>query len=124
MFINKLSLTNFRNIKKINLAFDTPLTILYGNNGQGKTNIVESIYLLANATSFRTSSFKEMILNDEETSLIEGEIVSTQRKSKQKKKINQELRTVKNKNKLLEFKIRDGYRNYLQRVINEYMKLN
>ena len=84
MFINKLSLTNFRNIKKINLAFDSPLTILYGNNGQGKTNIVESIYLLANATSFRTSSFKEMISNDEETSLIEGEIVSTQRKSKQK----------------------------------------
>ena len=40
------------------------------------------------------------------------------------KKINHELRTIKNKNKLLEFKIRDGYRNYLQRVINEYRELN
>ena len=84
MFINKLSLTNFRNIKKLSVAFETPLTIFYGNNGQGKTNIVESVYLLANANSFRTSSFKEMILNDEETSIVEGEIVSNARKSKQK----------------------------------------
>lgn len=40
------------------------------------------------------------------------------------KKINYELRTIKNKNKLLEFKIRDGYRDYLQRVINDYRNLN
>ena len=40
------------------------------------------------------------------------------------KKINHELRTIKNKNKLLEFKIRDGYKDYLQRVINDYRNLN
>lgn len=40
------------------------------------------------------------------------------------KKINHELRYIKNKNKLVENEIRNGYKHYLQRVINEYTKLN
>ena len=64
MLINSLRLYNFRNIKELKITFDRPLTILYGDNGQGKTNIVESIYLLSNATSFRTAHFKEMIANE------------------------------------------------------------
>lgn len=40
------------------------------------------------------------------------------------KKINKELRSIRNKNKIIEFKIRNGYRDYLQKVINEYMRLN
>ena len=54
MFVNNLTLHNFRNIEKLSLSFDNSLTIFYGENGQGKTNIVESIFLLANASSFRT----------------------------------------------------------------------
>jgi len=55
MFVNNLTLHNFRNIEKLSLSFDNSLTIFYGENGQGKTNIVESIFLLANASSFRTN---------------------------------------------------------------------
>ena len=40
MLISHLSLKNFRNIKDLKITFDKPMTILYGNNGQGKTNIV------------------------------------------------------------------------------------
>ena len=76
MLISHLSLKNFRNIKDLKITFDKPMTILYGNNGQGKTNIVESIYLLSNAASFRTSYFKEMIDNESEFAIIEGEINS------------------------------------------------
>ena len=84
MLISQLSLKNFRNIENLKIAFDKPITILYGNNGQGKTNIVESIYLLSNATSFRTSYSKEMIDNKSEFAIIEGEIVSLKRKNKHK----------------------------------------
>ena len=81
MLITHLSLKNFRNIKDLKLAFDKPITILYGNNGQGKTNIVESVYLLSNASSFRTSYFKEMIDNENDFAIIEGEVNSLKRKN-------------------------------------------
>ena len=76
MFINKLTLSNFRNIEKLSLSFDNSLTIFYGENGQGKTNVVEGIFLLSSATSFRTSYFKEMIKNDKEEAFVSGDVVS------------------------------------------------
>lgn len=82
MLINSLRLYNFRNIKELKITFDRPLTILYGDNGQGKTNIVESIYLLSNATSFRTAHFKEMIANEKDEAIIEGEVTYKQRSNK------------------------------------------
>ena len=84
MLIENISLKNFRNIKDLKITFDNPLTVLYGNNGQGKTNIVESIYLLSNASSFRTSYFKEMIANELDFAVIEGDINNTKRKDKHK----------------------------------------
>ena len=48
----------------------------------GKTNIVESIYLLSNATSFRTAHFKEMIANEKDEAIIEGEVTYKQRSNK------------------------------------------
>ena len=82
MFINKLSLINFRNFEKLSLTFDNSLTIFYGENGQGKTNIVESIFLLSNATSFRTSYFKEMIQNNKEEAFVSGEVVSLKKQER------------------------------------------
>ncbi len=84
MLLNNLTLKNFRNISDLNLSFDKPLTIFYGDNGQGKTNIVESIYLLSNASSFRTSYFKEMIANEKDFSVIEGKIVNPNKTDKYK----------------------------------------
>ena len=72
MFVNSLTLHNFRNIEKLSLSFDNSLTIFYGENGQGKTNIVESIFLLANASSFRTNYFKELINNEQEETCAES----------------------------------------------------
>ncbi len=74
MLLTKISLVNFRNINQLNLSLDNPLTILYGENGQGKTNIMESIYLLSNASSFRTSYYREMIQNNMDEAIITGEI--------------------------------------------------
>ena len=84
MIVEKLSLRSFRNIQQLNLSFDRPITILYGDNGQGKTNIVEGIYLLSNTTSFRTSYYKEMINNENDEAIVEAKVVTSKRKENHK----------------------------------------
>ena len=45
MFINKIELENFRNYSKQEILLDKNDNIIYGNNGEGKTNILESIFI-------------------------------------------------------------------------------
>lgn len=66
MIIKSIALKNYRNYKQLNLAFDTGINILYGDNAQGKTNLLEAIYLSATSKSHRTSLDKELILFSEE----------------------------------------------------------
>lgn len=61
MHIKKISLTNFRNYEKQEITLDSNINIFYGNNAQGKTNILEAIYLCAIGKSYRTSKDKELI---------------------------------------------------------------
>lgn len=61
MYVQSLELQNFRNYKNLNINFDIGTNILYGNNAQGKTNILESIYLLGTSKSHRSSKDKDMI---------------------------------------------------------------
>ena len=55
MKIHHLKLINFRNYEKLEMDFSENYNIIYGNNGVGKTNLVESIYVLALTKSFRGS---------------------------------------------------------------------
>lgn len=61
MYVSALKLKNFRNYDELIVEFNKGLNIIYGLNGQGKTNILEAIYFCATATSFRTQRTKEMI---------------------------------------------------------------
>ncbi|NLE44625.1 MAG: DNA replication/repair protein RecF [Chloroflexi bacterium] len=61
MHIRYLSLTNFRNYARLELALPRSALLLHGANAQGKTNILEAIYLLSSGTSPLTSSDREMI---------------------------------------------------------------
>ncbi len=63
MIIKKLSIFQFRNIIHQNIEFDSNLSIFLGDNGQGKTNFVESIYFLSKGKSFRTSDTDPLIFN-------------------------------------------------------------
>ena len=54
MYIKELALTNFRNYEELNISLDKGINIFKGDNAQGKTNILESIYLCATARSHRT----------------------------------------------------------------------
>jgi len=75
MKIQHLKLLNFRNYEKIEINFSPFVNIIYGNNGVGKTNLVESIYVLALTKSFRTTVDKVLIMNNKDVCRIEGIIV-------------------------------------------------
>ena len=53
MRLNHLTLTDHRNIKYAELTPDPHLTVLCGPNGQGKTNLLEAVWLLTGGKSFR-----------------------------------------------------------------------
>ena len=61
MNISHLSLTNFRNYPRLEYSFQEGISILYGDNAQGKTNILESIYYLATSRSPYTSQDQQII---------------------------------------------------------------
>ncbi len=66
MYIESLSLYNFRNYDKYKVDFSDKLNIISGKNGVGKTNILEAIYFSAFSKSFKTNKDKEMIKYDNE----------------------------------------------------------
>lgn len=61
MFIEKLALNNFRNYDEEEISFSNGINILYGDNAQGKTNILEAIYMIATTKSHRGNKDKEII---------------------------------------------------------------
>ncbi len=67
MIIKRLELADYRNYEFLDLRFDKGTNILYGDNAQGKTNILESIYVAATTKSHKGSKDKEIInFNKEE----------------------------------------------------------
>ena len=65
MIIKSLELKNFRNYKNLNLTFDRGTNILYGDNAQGKTNVLESLYVSGTTKSHKGSKDREMIQFEE-----------------------------------------------------------
>lgn len=74
MNITSLTLKNYRNYEEATLSFSPKLNILIGENAQGKTNLLESIYVLALARSHRTNNEKEWIYWQSDFASIHGEI--------------------------------------------------
>ena len=93
MYIESLELKNYRNYQDLQLDFDKGTNIFYGDNAQGKTNILESVYLCGTTKSHRGSKDKEIIRFGEEESHIRMMI----RKDELSYKIDMHLR--KNKAK-------------------------
>ena len=69
--VNSLKLKNFRNYDLLNVEFDGSTNIFYGNNAQGKTNILEAVYLSGTPKSHRGSKDRDMIRFGEDESHIE-----------------------------------------------------
>jgi len=71
MIIKSLALQNFRNFTLSNFTF-TKTNLIFGNNGIGKTSIIEAIYLLASADSFRALRVEEMIRLEADLGRVQG----------------------------------------------------
>lgn len=74
MWIQNLKLNNFRNYFYENIDFNEDINIFLGDNAQGKTNLLESVYYLANAKSFKTVRDKDIIMFKEASMKLEGRI--------------------------------------------------
>lgn len=74
MRLNDLYLRNFRNYEELSLTFDKNITIFLGENAQGKTNVLESIYVLAMTRSHRTTNEQELIRFDQDHAYLKGDL--------------------------------------------------
>lgn len=74
MFISEIQLKNYRNYEKLELSFEDKVNVIIGENAQGKTNLMEAIYVLAMAKSHRTSNDRELIHWDEDFGQIKGKL--------------------------------------------------
>ncbi|SHH30420.1 DNA replication/repair protein RecF [Tepidibacter thalassicus] len=72
MYLKSLKLINYRNYDEEYLNFNKNINLLLGKNGQGKTNILEAIYLLSIGKSFRTNKDKDLIKFDKKNSYVGG----------------------------------------------------
>lgn len=70
MIVESLKLQNYRNYEYLNMNFDEKINIIYGDNAQGKTNILESMYVCATSKSHRGSKDGEIIRFDNDESHI------------------------------------------------------
>ena len=70
MYVEKIEVKNFRNYDTMTLNLDQGTNIFYGDNAQGKTNVLEAVYLCGTTKSHRGSRDRDMIRFGEEESHI------------------------------------------------------
>lgn len=72
--IGNLNLQNFRNFKKKSLDFSDEVTVIFGANASGKTNILEALFLLSTGKSFKAKVEEEMVNYDADISRVKGSL--------------------------------------------------
>ena len=82
MYIDKMKLINFRNYENQEIQFNKNINIIYGDNAQGKTNILEAIFLSSFGKSFRTSKEKELIKFGQDKLMVEANFQKKDRDGK------------------------------------------
>ena len=78
MWLESINLLNFRNFTKQKIALDRKVSLFVGDNAQGKTNIVEGIFVLATTKSFRSNKDADLIKWGEEVALVSGKFGSNE----------------------------------------------
>ena len=82
MYLSELSLVNFKNIKQADFQFSHQVNCFLGNNGQGKTNLLDAIYYLSYTKSFFNSIDSQNVMFDESLYVIQGAVKNEQEKYK------------------------------------------
>ena len=72
MPIQKIEMINFRNHQKKVVTFSPGINLLWGENGSGKTSVLEAVYILSSGKSFKTNRLTETINNEKKETIING----------------------------------------------------
>ncbi len=88
MKIQKIQLKHFRNYSNLEISLGKGINIFYGNNAQGKTNILEAIFLCSIGRSFRTNKEKELIQFGEDLATVQLDFAKKDREGSVKYTIN------------------------------------
>lgn len=75
MYLEGIELKNYRNYETVKLSFSPSINVLIGENAQGKTNLVESIYFLAMSRSHRSPRDRELIRWDSDFAKVNGQLI-------------------------------------------------
>lgn len=76
MFVDELKIRDFCNLREVNLKFNSNLNIFFGDNAQGKTNIIEAIYYLNKSKSFRKIKDQDLVRWNKDIFFLKGNIVN------------------------------------------------
>lgn len=79
MILNRLSILNYKNILQAEISFSPKMNCFFGNNGMGKTNLLDVIYYLSFSKSHLHTSDSQIIRNEQEYCVIQGEYIYGER---------------------------------------------
>lgn len=80
MYIEDIYLNNYKNYNEVNFEFTNDINVIYGNNAQGKTNLLESIYLLSYGKTFRGNINENIVNFKEDNVFIKANFLKSNRK--------------------------------------------
>jgi len=80
MFLKQIFFKNFRSFEKRDFILNQFLTVIFGKNSKGKTNLLEGIYFLFRGEGFRETKEEELIIFDKKDSYVEGILVDEENK--------------------------------------------
>jgi DNA replication and repair protein RecF len=72
MILEKISLLNFKNIEEAELSFSPKMNYLFGNNGMGKTNLLDALYYLSFTKNYTNLTDSQLIMHDREFMVLQG----------------------------------------------------
>ncbi|MBF8266575.1 MAG: recF [Dehalococcoidia bacterium] len=109
MYISHLGLTNFRNYQHLELDLPPGLLVFYGGNAQGKSNLLEAVYLLSIAKAYRATSDREAISRTAQDDHAHTQVLGIAQKGQDRVRIVVDMH--------LEGPGEDGYQTYLRKDI-------
>ena len=107
MFIRHLTLANFRNHVATEVSFVEGVNLFEGDNGQGKTNLVEAVHYLAGLSSHRTAGYLPLIKWDSETAIVKAKVAHGSREVLLDLELSKQSKNRVAVNKTTSFKMRD-----------------
>lgn len=86
--LDELRITGLRNITDLSLAFSPRLNVITGDNGQGKTSVLEALYFLSTSRSFRTERSKDLVQEGASLTRVQGTFIEGELRREQRAVLN------------------------------------